>query len=118
MGLPPLVAKAGKMDAAVCYLFHRDPDPDTRWRFFKVRRSPTAILLRICMGLERRCDRIRKSKADGRTFRPEAPLGIFLLFKLAVSSHFGTTVRTGSIGPVVQTLWFSYPQLALGANTG
>lgn len=67
--------------------------------------------------LERRCDRIRKSKADGRTFRPEAPLGIFLLFKLAVSLHFGTTVRTRSIGPVVQTLWFSYPQLALGANT-
>jgi hypothetical protein len=38
------------MDAAVCYLFHRDPNQDTRWRFFKVRRSPTAILLRICMG--------------------------------------------------------------------
>ena len=50
MGLPPLVARVGKMDAAVCYLFHRDPNQDTRWRFFKVRRSPTAILLRICMG--------------------------------------------------------------------
>ena len=96
----------GKMDAAVCYLCHRDPNQDTRWRFFKVRLSLTAILLRICMGHSNdAANRFEKSKVDGRMFRPEAALGIFLLFKLTVSLHFGTTVRTRSIGPMVQTLW-------------